>query len=118
MIAADDGSCVAYGTVVYVTSVEEVSGGAAARRPIRLRLVGDGAWLIEAVELGPPANPEEARFPAPGAGGDRDRRHRRERPGGVLRRYYAAIDAEAFAEAYALWGDGGRASGQTLDELR
>src|SRR5690606_1019506 len=33
----------------------------------------------------------------------------------VIRRYYAAIAAQDFRLAYSLWGDGGAASGQTLD---
>lgn len=35
----------------------------------------------------------------------------------VLRRYYAAINAADFAGAYAAWGDGGRAGGQTLGQF-
>lgn len=35
----------------------------------------------------------------------------------VLRDYYAAIDARDFARAYALWSDGGRASGQTPEQF-
>lgn len=31
----------------------------------------------------------------------------------VIREYYASIDSGSFARAYALWADGGRASGQT-----
>ncbi len=33
----------------------------------------------------------------------------------VIRRYYAAIAAGRYREAYDLWGDGGRNSGQTFD---
>ncbi|QIL20066.1 hypothetical protein [Thermomonas sp. HDW16] len=35
----------------------------------------------------------------------------------VLRNYYAAINARDLATAYALWGDGGRASGQTPQQF-
>ena len=35
----------------------------------------------------------------------------------VLRRYYSAIDAGGYADAYHLWSSNGRASGQTLDEF-
>ena len=36
----------------------------------------------------------------------------------LLRDYYAAINAQDYARAYALWSDGGRASGQTGDQFR
>lgn len=35
----------------------------------------------------------------------------------VLRRYFAAIDARDYPTAYALWANGGAASGQTLEEF-
>lgn len=35
----------------------------------------------------------------------------------VLRDYYAAIGARDYARAHALWSDGGRASGQTLEQF-
>jgi len=35
----------------------------------------------------------------------------------VLRDYYAAIGAQDYARAHALWSDGGRASGQTLEQF-
>src|SRR5690606_8285557 len=35
----------------------------------------------------------------------------------VLRDYYAAIAARDYARAHALWSDGGRASGQTLEQF-
>ncbi|RDZ29333.1 hypothetical protein [Lysobacter silvisoli] len=35
----------------------------------------------------------------------------------VVRDYYAAINARAYARAYALWSDGGRASGQTPQQF-
>lgn len=35
----------------------------------------------------------------------------------VVRDYYAAINRRDFARAHALWGDGGRASGQTLQQF-
>ena len=38
-------------------------------------------------------------------------------PSEVVRRYYAAIDARDFAAAYALWGQDGRASGQSFQEF-
>lgn len=36
---------------------------------------------------------------------------------GVLQAYYAAINARDFAQAYAAWSDGGRASGQTPEQF-
>lgn len=38
-------------------------------------------------------------------------------PAEVLRRYYAAIEGRDFAAAYALWGQDGRASGQSLEQF-
>ncbi len=35
----------------------------------------------------------------------------------VVRDYYAAINSRAFDRAYALWSDGGRASGQTPEQF-
>jgi hypothetical protein len=35
--------------------------------------------------------------------------------GAVLRRYYDAVARHDYATAYALWSDGGRSSGQTLE---
>src|SRR5690606_34330740 len=34
----------------------------------------------------------------------------------VLRDYYAAIGARDYARAHAMWSDGGKASGQTLEQ--
>lgn len=36
---------------------------------------------------------------------------------GVVREYYAAINAGDFGRAYALWSDGGRSSGQSPDQF-
>ena len=35
----------------------------------------------------------------------------------VVRSYYAAIDARDYPRAWALWSDGGRSSGQTLQQF-
>jgi hypothetical protein len=34
-------------------------------------------------------------------------------PAGVIRRYYSAIQSRRYGDAYVLWSDAGRASGQT-----
>src|SRR4051812_45372627 len=34
-------------------------------------------------------------------------------PAGVIRRYYSAIQSGRYEDAYAVWSDSGRASGQT-----
>lgn len=36
----------------------------------------------------------------------------------ILESYYSAVDAKRYEQAYRLWSDSGRASGQTIDELR
>lgn len=38
-------------------------------------------------------------------------------PADAVRRYYAAIDARRYRDAYDLWGQGGAASGKTFDEF-
>ena len=35
----------------------------------------------------------------------------------AIQAYYAALQSKDFATAYALWGDGGRASGQTPEQF-
>ena len=62
---------------------------------------------IQAPGLSPPAPPTTPTAPPAGA-----------EPGAadaaaVVRSYYAAITAGQYPRAYALWSDGGRASGQT-----
>lgn len=41
-----------------------------------------------------------------------------EPPESVLLRYYRAIDAGNYRQAYSLWGDSGRASGQKFEQFR
>lgn len=55
---------------------------------------------------GTPA-PAPAAFPEPGAA----------EAAAVVRSYYASINARQFPRAYALWSDGGRASGQTPEQF-
>jgi len=132
----DDGGCEVDGQIVYVTSVEAGTGGAAAREGVELHVVraDDGRWLIAGVE-------RQGYLPQTGAS-DRDA------PGGnapssvpplsggggmpvagdgsptdvqaavdVIRRYYDAIAARDYRAAYLLWSDSGARSGKSLEEF-
>jgi hypothetical protein len=114
--AEGEGTCRVAGEVVYVTSAERAHGGAAARVPVTLRVTADGGWRIseyraEATGAGaaPPDTPASA-----SAGPDSTSPG----PADVVRGYYAGIEAHDYRRAYALWGDGGRASGQTYQQFR
>lgn len=73
----------------------------------------------------PPAGtPAPSRPTAPGGGSAVQSPPARDTAGtaadavAVIRAYYAAIARRDYAAAYGLWGDGGRASGQSLDAFR
>ncbi len=97
--------CEVRGDVVYVTSAE--AAGTASREPVTLRLRPDGGWRITAYAAAPQApQPDTATMPGAADTAVAD-------PADVVRRYYAAIAARDYRTAYALWGNGGAASGQT-----
>ena len=65
----------------------------------------------------PPARAEDTVSARPSATVTSDTAADSTLPGDVVRRYYAAIEARDFAAAYALWGDDGKDSGQTLRQF-
>jgi hypothetical protein len=108
--AAAGGTCRVEGQVVYVTSAELAHGGAAARQPVTLGIVNVGGGRIGSYQAG--ARSRDSAAPPP------DSAMTAAAAADVIRRYYAAIDAKDFREAYDLWGNGGQASGQTFPEFR
>lgn len=135
VLAAGAGTCLVEGKIVYLTSMEVTHGGAEALRPVTMQVQqqdNDG-WRINSYQVTTPAvGAPGARGAAPGGPPDSS-------PGGqpaaplpdstspdpnspaaaadVIRRYYAAIDAGEFRRAYELWGDSGKASGQTYQKF-
>jgi hypothetical protein len=132
------GSCRVDGMIVYLTSMEVTHGGVAALRPVRMlvqQVDGDG-WVISSYEVttpaAPPHNPAQTTPGAttPGTATPGTATPGTAAPGAtppdsnsaaaaaaVIRSYYAAIDNREYRRAYQLWGDSGRASGQSYDEF-
>jgi hypothetical protein len=97
--------CRVEGDVVYTTSAD--TSAAADRRTVTLRLRDDGGWKVAAYEQQPDdgsPSSEPADSTATGAAT-------------AVRRYYDEIRAARYDSAYVLWGDEGRASGQTRAEF-
>lgn len=135
VVSTGTGECSAYGTVVYVTSVEVAHGGAAAEVPVRAVLTHDGEWRVSAFDshdadgpaefLAPgtdtvpaaPAAPAPEPAAAPPVARPADGAAIGADPADVIRAYYAAIDARDFRRAYGLWARGGEASGKRYDEF-
>lgn len=119
---ADGDACVVEGAVVHVTSGEVAAGGAELREPVTLRVVEEDGWRIAAYQVGADdggagtttttatsaTSPIDTILPADTTPADAAE---------VIRRYYRYIAAGDHALAYALWGDGGRASGKTLEDF-
>lgn len=109
--AAAAGACVVRGDVIHVTSAD-APGEVADRQAVTLTLRRNGEWRIAGYE----AARMSAADPAPASSPPRDPDDIASARD-VLRRYYAAIGAREFAQARALWSNGGAASGQTLEEF-
>lgn len=86
-----------------VSSVDAAAGGFDLSTP--------GNTSADAAPSPDPATPPPAMVPAvpPGPGALE--------AAAVVREYYAAINARQYPRAYALWGDGGRASGQSGEQF-
>jgi hypothetical protein len=97
-VEPDAGGCRVEGEVVYVTSAD--TSTAVERRRVTIRVTDDHGWRASAYES-----------PA------RGRAARDSTIADVIRRYYAAIANGDFDAAYSLWGDDGRASGQSRSEF-
>jgi hypothetical protein len=87
--------------IVYASSAQSTSDIVAHRAPVTLLLRREDDWRVSGFDA-PRAAPDST---SAAAAAD------------VLRRYYAAINARDFANAYALWENNGAASGQTLEQF-
>lgn len=87
--------------VVYVLTSDTLS--AVDRRPVTLTLRDQNGWRVSAYGEG--AARSAADTPA------------EESPADVVRRYYQAIAAKNYDDAYALWSNRGKASGQSAREF-
>jgi hypothetical protein len=96
------GMCRVRGEIIHVTSVELERGGAAQREPVTIGVLENGGWRIASFAAG-----SETALDSTSAAAAVE----------VIRRYYAAIDARDFGQAYAAWEGDGRASGQTFAEF-
>ena len=108
--------CRVDGEIVYVTSAD--TSTAVDRRGVTIHATDDDGWRVSAYTASAPGRAGPAptgaldtprASPAPpsvDAGRDTSITE-------VIRRYYAAIERGDFDAAFALWGDAGRASGQS-----
>ena len=96
--------CEAHGSVVYATS----TGDTDTRVPVVITITPGNDARIEAVQLGDagPASPDTNGVQNEPTAEDAV---------ATVRRYYEAIDAKRYHDAYALWSDNGRSSGQTYE---
>jgi hypothetical protein len=90
---------------VHAEIVEATSADAVARRvPVAIEVVPvNGQWRISAWSTPDSSQPVGAGGPDAAA---------------VIEAYYRAVNDRAYDRAYALWAEGGRASGQSLDQFR
>lgn len=105
------GACVVRGDVIHVTSAD-APGEVADRQAVTLTLRRNGEWRVAVFDTAPASPRDPASDSSPPRDTD-DIASARD----VVRRYYAAIGAREFAQARALWSNGGAASGQTLEEF-
>jgi hypothetical protein len=96
--------CRAYGSVIYATS----SGDTGTRMPVVITITPGSGARIEAVQLGDagPTSPDTNGVQNEPTAADAV---------ATVRRYYEAIDAKRYRDAYALWSENGKASGQTYE---
>lgn len=131
----DHGACSVTGELIYLTSAEVARGGIAARTPVRIQVVQQEIWRISnfqkdsshidtlsavpssdstlATSLPIALDSSDSRRIIPPA----DAPSASEDAVPVIHRYFQAIDAREYASAYAQWGDGGAASGQSFEEF-
>jgi hypothetical protein len=125
---AGAGTCLVEGKIVYLTSMEVTHGGAAALRPVTMQVQqqDDDGWKINSYQVTTPAGvagvAPDTTSPgttSPGAlpGAATSDSTSPAAAADVVRRYYEAINAGEFRRAYELWGDSGKASGQTYQEF-
>lgn len=126
----DAGTCRVDAEVVYVTSTEMTTGGAAYREPVGITLRQNGELKISGYEAVDAGVGESGGIEGPGEAGDAGASDGQDEAGNdagaldaeaaadVIRTYYDAIDAGEYERAYALWGGEGEASGQTFEAFR
>jgi hypothetical protein len=115
-------TCTVYGDVLYATSTDSV----AARKPIVITIGGAEPPRITAVTFGdapvapapaPASSLEGEPAAEPGSSAQREPDADAAAAVAVIRSYYDAIDGKRYRDAYMLWSDGGRSSGQTYEQF-
>ena len=112
-----EAKCSVNGSVVYVTSSDTTRE--VERRSVTLRLVDRNGWRVTSFNATPGANP----VTNPAATTDDTRPTNAgttdtgTTPAGVVRHYYAAIQARDYDAAYSLWGQSGQASGKNRTDF-
>lgn len=113
-------ACAVYGGVVYATSADP-EGDVALRAPVTLQVRRNGDWRIADYREGDPTAgaPDGARAGEPAAEQQavEDGATDPAAAAAVVQRYYNAIAARDFADAYGLWSGAGAASGQSREEF-
>lgn len=110
-----EAECLVRGDIVFASS-SPAEGMEPPRQPVTIAMRRNGSWQVVGFEeVG-------ERVPAVGAGDVDGERVGAAAPEtgpsaavGVVRDYYAAIDAGEYGRAWGLWAGDGTASGQTLD---
>lgn len=114
------GACAVYAGVAYATSADP-DGDAALRAPVTLQVLRNGEWRIAEYREGE-ANAATADGPRAGEPADEPRGVEDgatdpAAAAAVVQRYYNAIAARDYADAYGLWSGAGAASGQSREEF-
>lgn len=123
VLNAGAGTCLVEGKIVYLTSMEVTHGGAAALRPVTMQVQqqDDDGWKINSYQVTTPAGvagvAPDTTSPSTLPGAATSDSTSPAAAADVVRRYYEAINAGEFRRAYELWGDSGKASGQTYQEF-
>lgn len=108
---ADNAECRVEGTVVFVTTADTAT--MVERRPVTIRVRNNNGWKVSAFAMAAsPSTPGATRSTADTASDVADVTLT---PAQLVRRYYDAIQQRNFDRAYALWSDGGRASGKSRE---
>jgi len=98
--------CRVVGNVVYVSTSDTLS--AVDRRPVTITVRNEQGWRISGYEQSASSAPTSG-APTSSVGEDA--------PGQIVRRYYQAIAAKNYDDAYVLWSNRGQASGQSSREF-
>ncbi len=93
--------CRVIGDVVYVSTSDTLAS--VDRRPVTITLRDQAGWRVSEYERRAPDSPAASTAESG--------------PADVVRRYYQAIAAKNFDDAYVLWSNRGKASGQSSREF-